>query len=1471
MNASTTIPSRNVSTGAETNHPDSWRLGLRILSLALPVAGLLLASPTLALQPGQVAGTPVRPDLIDVDACNVWVDGRETDEGRIPPDQVLWMTEGRPKTPYGERFGPQEPQGPRHQRYAFRETIPVGSVFCISSGRLSVLKEDAPYPGDMGDDSQWTFAECLTPQGEVTTLPQEGYALWTLPPGTRTRALRISCEPKPLDNDRRGWINNILVLPRRYQSLAPFAHVVTDVNVDRAHRLVDQRHNGLWNTWSNVEGGADRLKLAPVSRENPGVFSLVWPVTIEFDTLLCLHAGFRTAEVDVYTGPADRDPGTAREEDWTFVRRFEECDLNFPWTWPNVMPLGRKVRTRALRMRLLDVPLENHDHIRGQGMDGRRTFLDDVMVFRELPEGAPLAAPRFVAELNRELHPPIPVKFSLPEAGNVTLVVEDSTGRRVRNLCADLPCPAGENTVWWDGTDDLGRDVEAASHGLLRIPATPVAPGAYTVRGLWHKPLHAVYEFGAYAPGRFVATPTAAANWLANHTNPQAAAYVPADRSPLGEPLVYLGAMVTEGPHGLIWVDAKGEKRGGLRWIGGNWLAAPHLAADHGPSPDPRDAVYVAAVFGRDGDDSISEVRLNAIQRSSPEGVREIGRFEIARAVKADRVEDRSGFLSGIAAHDGRVALALPRLDAIWIVDARTGGIVRKIDGLADLRGIAFAPDGSLRALSGHRLVSAGEDGIGPAVVEGLEDPVGLTIDAVSRLYVSDRGQSHQVKVFAPDGRLLRTVGHPGAPKSGPYDELCMQNPHGLAVDGENRLWVAENDNLPKRVSLWDRDGRFLRAWYGPGKYGEGGTIDAHDPTRFYYAEQDGSMEFRLDWERGEDRLVAVLFRNGDYGFSPPGGYGGWGGGAEYAVYHDGKRYLSNCYNNNPIAAPSTMTVFIDNGDGTIRPCVSIGAAGNWHDVLLRDEFRDRWPDPAKRENGLYIWCDLDGDGRMQPAELAIHPHGPSGILLMPDMSVTISQHDGRSLRLRPQWAAGSDTPRYDFARAEILAEGVYGSMSDGGDYALADDSDEVAFVKSVRPFAPHSLSGVKAGRPVWSYPSLWPGLHASHSAPIPDAPGELVGTVRVYGPLMRPRGSQVAPVWFLGGNTGSVYLFTRDGLFISSLFGDERSCRPFGLPEERRGMALDGETVHGENFWITATCTEDGRTYLVVRNRILRVDGLDTLRPIAPVRVTVSEADLAKAQAWRVARERQRRLREGTGLLRAPILPPGTMSVDGDFSDWAGIVPVDIEHRGASAWFDSDTRPFDLKGSIAVCGDRLHICWETGDRDLLRNTGENPVALFKTGGCLDLMLGTDPKADAKRNGPVPGDLRLLVTRVDDRTRALVYRQKVAHRAPSKVVPFSSPSRTIPFDQVDDVSSQVQLAGDDKGRFEASIPLRVLGLAAPQPGLRLRADIGVLRGADGQTIARHYWSNKATAITSDVPSEAELTPGLWGLLEFVAK
>jgi hypothetical protein len=57
----------------------------------------------------------------------------------------------------------------------------------------------------------------------------------------------------------------------------------------------------------------------------------------------------------------------------------------------------------------------------------------------------------------------------------------------------------------------------------------------------------------------------------------------------------------------------------------------------------------------------------------------------------------------------------------------------------------------------------------------------------------------------------------------------------------------------------------------------------------------------------------------------------------------------------------------------------------------------------------------------------------------------------------------------------------------------------------------------------------------------------------------------------------------------------------------------------------------------------------------------------------------------------------------------------------------------------------------------------------------------------------------------------------------------------------------------------------------PEPGQLLRGDIGILRGNGTETTARVYWSNKATGITSDVPSEAMLTPMLWGGVELKGK
>ena len=276
-----------------------------------------------------------------------------------------------------------------------------------------------------------------------------------------------------------------------------------------------------------------------------------------------------------------------------------------------------------------------------------------------------------------------------------------------------------------------------------------------------------------------------------------------------------------------------------------------------------------------------------------------------------------------------------------------------------------------------------------------------------------------------------------------------------------------------------------------------------------------------------------------------------------------------------------------------------------------------------------------------------------------------------------------------------------------------------------------------------------------------------------------------------------------------------------------------------------------------------MRIDGLETIQRIPASDLRVSVAELQAAQAWLAQEEVGRQIDQGQKKLRVAMRAHAP-KVDGDLDDWRDADWVVVDKRGVAAWFNSNSKPYDIRAAVAVAGDRLYAAFRTGEPELLRNTGEMPLAPFKTGGALDLMIAADARADAKRSNPVEGDVRLLATMVKGKPFALVYRAVVP--GVKTPVPFSSPWRTITIDRVDDVSDQVQLAGKD-GNYELSVPLAALGLR-PQAGLAIRGDVGVLRGNGFQTLQRVYWNNKATGLTSDVPSEAMLTPNLWGVWQF---
>ncbi len=1418
--------------------------------------------------------TPLVSANLDTNAFTQWVEGAEKPVAlKNGPQHVIWTRSSRIEWD-GVNFGASKNAGARHLRIGWKTPVPVGTVLVRGTVSVSVLKPDANYPGDPGREADWIPAQRLK-QGVVTRDEpgREEYTLWVLPAVTSTRAVRFTHTAAFADASYAGWLGGATLVSERFANLAPQAVAAASTTDDRSAKLNNESNDGTWGAWDFA-----RETNAPVvSAERPETILLTWPAPVSLRGLNALWAGFGAADVQIYNGPADRHPREVGESDWQSLTPFTKVNNGYPFAlWPNWLDFGKTVTTRALRLRLTAVSTEQHGHMKGNTRQGRRVWLGEMQAWQALAT-AELATVVVAAPAKNILHPPIPVRFKLPEEGFVTLVIEGTDGKRIRNLIAETKFPAGENTVWWDGTDDLLRDVEAARHGLYHIPEQFVAPGGYRVRGLWRKAVDLRYEFSIYNAGQpawEIADKTGA--WLANHSPPQSALFVPGDRTPGGKPLMFLGSYVSEGGHGLAWVDLDGRKQGGVGWVGGNWTGAPFLARDDGPQRATNVLGYAAAAWSdedasRKTKTKVGEIRLTALQTSEHKLVLK-HQFTPPQPTNGHSVE-WADYIGGIAVRNNRIVVSLTGLDRLLFVDAKEKKVLGTTP-VAQPRGLAFNQRGQLLVISGQQvLLDSGDreeatlfSGNISLISRGLEAPRSLTLDAAGNLYVSDHGASHQVKVFSPAGKFLRAIGRAGAPKAGLYDELHMNHPDGLAVDSSNRLWVTENDYQPKRVSVWTLDGKLVRAFYGPSEYGGGGKLDPEDKTKFYYH----GMEFRLDWEKGRDQIVNVFHRPGPGDLKTPDGYGANGVPQEPHQVR-GKKYFSNDHNSNPTGGPGVATVWQE-VNGVARPVAAFGRAHDWK-LLKTGPFAALWPKGANSKGDqwqkavCFVWSDANGDAQAQLEEVQSMKGVVGSVTVAPDLSFIASRVGTNAMRFAPQKFTAAGVPVYDLEKGEILASGTQGPASSGGDQALWHESGWTVLTTPTKPFSTMSVGAMFKGEARWSYPSLWPGLHASHESPAPDRPGQIIGTTRLLGDFVTPKNSDAGPLWCVNGNQGNMYLFTADGLFVAELFKDVRRGPLWAMPAAQRGMSLNGLTLHDENFWPSITQTKDGLIYLVDggRSSLVRVDGLETIRRLPETTVAVSAADLAKARTYFVEAEAQRQQNRGRAVLTAALRDTAPV-MDGLLEDWAGAGWVDIDKSGVAAFFDSSSKPYDVRGALAVAGDRLFAAFRTGDANLLRNSGEMANALFKTGGALDLMIGADANADAKRGKPAVGDSRLLVTRVKNKTTALLYRAVVP--GTTEPVPFSSPWRTITLDRVEDVSAQVQLAGTN-GNFEISIPLATLGLK-PQAGQKLKGDLGILRGNGFQTVQRVYWSNKASSIVADVPSEAELTPKLWGRLEFTA-
>ncbi len=1033
----------------------------------------------------------------------------------------------------------------------------------------------------------------------------------------------------------------------------------------------------------------------------------------------------------------------------------------------------------------------------------------------------------------------IPIHVQAERAGFVTLVAEDGDGNRLKNLTFDQPVEAGDNLIHWDGSTMGGA----------------LQPGTYHVRGLFHEGIKPILEYSYYSGGT-PPWPTADGRgaWMADHTAPAAALFLP-EGSPWpakdAKPVVLLGADAAEAGSALTWVDLDGHKLGGTKIR--NWNGAIAAARDIGPQANPNQVAYVVFVDNPSRDFGVADPGGLELYMITKSGLEPLGKFR-----GGVQVHDAYRELAGLAAYNGLLLLADTVGGELAAFDLRGAhkpafATVK----LEKLGGIAFEPDGKLLAVTDgavkrftvgndwKSLTLADEQTVVPA--SALEAPKQI-IEHENEIYVADWGSSHQVKVFdAATGNPTRVIGKAGGPQVGPYDEERMAHPMGMCVDSNGLLWVAEEDFLPKRISRWNAaTGQFVNAWYGPPQYGGGGFVDPQDKSRAYYPSlgNPGSMgllEFKVDLQTGDSKLTAVRYRYPDplndivsYGgypkqpiffpndMIPMGSHGGTAPAQTF--YFQGHQYFTDSYNTYWYGQSNFTTLWILE-DGVCRPIASCGwvGTGNHRWPTLDDPDIKRKIPEGNPDGVFYVWTDRNHDHAIQADEIQFIRPGVAGqsVAFQPDLSII----SGGPYQLPVAAVDDAGVPSYDPGQLKSVSQTVA-----TGDVALAPDGWFIV-----------DCTGFKDGQPRWT-------LATRDTKTPPTGPGDLQVPKRMLGYPVKSAQGEAGYMVARYSYMGEIYIYSTDGLLVTTLGADTRKAPFWPYPEQKPGMEITGLSFDAEQFWPFMFGLDDGNVYLSIgkwHTSIVRLDGLDKVKRLDLGQVTVTPEMLSAGPAPTES---------------APVAAAGAPA------DVVEAVPVQAKLDGKlDEWPADGWTSINEKSSfrIGVDGDRLVVAYRTDQDQLLRNAATEFPFAFTQGGGLDLMLRTSGNGGGA--DPEPGDERLFVTKKDGQVLAVRYRQKTEGGAGNKAT-FASPVGQVTFDDVVDVSKEVEVASDGTN-YEFSVPLAVLGLQDPA-GKTFRGDVGMVLSDGLRARARVYWHNKSDSMCADVPSEARLDPGQWGQFKF---
>lgn len=1033
----------------------------------------------------------------------------------------------------------------------------------------------------------------------------------------------------------------------------------------------------------------------------------------------------------------------------------------------------------------------------------------------------------------RRIEGTVPVAVEIPaDAARFTIVLDDAQGRRVRTLAADCdPADYRSKTaaaadkqrveVAWDCLDDQGK---------------LVAPGQYRVRGLTQKGLSADYEMCFYNPGTPPwETRDGSGAWGADHSAPIAVG--------AGGDWTFVTWPVVEGGSGLIGIDASGRKR----WQ--EKRGTTMVAAD-----DKYVYAYVTEWYVRE-----VLCRFEA-KTGKPEAFVLDGKprtFDLP--LKEILKRDEPGKVTGLAVSGDKLAVALDA-GKVAILDAASAAVLKEFD-VAKVGGVAFSRDGKLYALAGVKPVRIDtENGaLSEVPAAGLDKPVALAVDLEGNLVIADMGKDSQVKAFKPDGKPAYTCGKRGGrPLAGRFDPEAMSHVSSVAVDHQGRVWVTENWNYPRRVSVWGRDGKLVRDYLGNTGYA-GASCFLHDTeVGLGYC---GPIEFALDLARRTWTVTQVLW--------VPDKAKGESFDIHTASNVIPSRFVSSA-SGKPVEYFFTHEPAWDGGTGNV---VFMQRRGRWQPVAavcqvahISGEYahgRKVLEPPSGEWKDLdpaagVIWSDKNRDGKVQRSECEI---------VLPTLNVSngwggrigddLSIYTDGLVRYKPLSYTDDGAPVYGLDGRIPLG------VTDRGDLVPVPGENRLLCLSFLGYAGPTRLVGIdlSTGQIQWYYPNPYPGVHGSHRATMPQ-PGLLIGPLKICG-IARVN-DEIGNVFMLRGNLGQDFFFTTDGLFVGTLFQDGRLPGE-SLPdseEKLRGMPMEGFSEGGEPFNGWFGKQNDGKIRLTTgmarqAGMILEIKGLDTIRRFDGGSVSVDPAQLAKAEVDNASRASAGARETVYTINRVRE----AVKVDGNPDDWKAIKPMTVGRPGQQT---------SAAVRLAWDDQNLYAFFDVADPSPWRNQGKDMARLFKTGDAVDIQLAGALDGKPHPN-PLPGDERIVISQLDGKPVAVLMRP-VSPGAPAADAKFyRSPVGTKKFDRVEilsDAAIAVKTQGDGY-RVEVALPWKDLGLT-PAKGRTVLGDVGFISSDAAGTIntARTYWANPFTNLVNDEPLEAWLYPQQWGEFRF---